>query len=632
MVKIIAAFRRSWFLALVAAAAVLAGSLPVSSDTLPEPVVRTFDGETYLVEPNQRLLDLPHPSVAVAIGGGGARALVNIGVLKALEEEAIPVDLLVGTSMGAIIAVLYGSGMPLAEIERLVIEADLPGMFSVAFPFHRSVLNTVELNHFVEQAIPVASLEEFPVRTALLSFDLTDGQKYLHTAGPVSTAMQGPYAIPLFFRGQKLGRHFLVDAGIQELTPSKAARALGADLVIGVTSFDQLPYSTYDSPIRSWVRLINLIKEHESLAALDRTADVVIVHEVGDYSFMDFDLAKHFIELGYRRAKESIPAIKAALQEKGIAPRPPAVRRATGVGRLLSDLDHDRLELDHTNVTPVFHFGKDYSTFKQSLFREDLRTPQYGVALNSGKLKAQVVAQGAGESVEAQVRMVKVTPATDLVTRIRRDAGGQVDAEAGLSAYWGRLWGELGLADRSSTDRYLHLKTAWRAKQKTPGAGLTGGFEADFLAPLQAERQVRAERQAEHVVSGMLRLPFRPRQAVELRAVAARAEVLPIPRIYRGAAEAEAPQLQASLEFTWQHPFAHSLELAQILRLSEVDFGLFCDVQSLEQTGERAQALGAKIRADLSLLGLRPAVLGLNAAYDLKRRETVSRLEVDVSF
>ena len=77
-------------------------------------------GEIFFIQNSPHVEKAEKPRVAVALGGGEARALVNVGILKALDEEGIPVDLVVGSSMGAIVAVLYGSGMPLAAIEELL--------------------------------------------------------------------------------------------------------------------------------------------------------------------------------------------------------------------------------------------------------------------------------------------------------------------------------------------------------------------------------------------------------------------------------------------------------------------------------------------------------------------------------
>ena len=161
-------------------------------------VEEAVSGELIFIQNAPHLENRQKPLLAVALGGGGARALVNVGILKALEEEKIPVDLVVGSSMGAIVAVLYGSGMPIATIEELVTTDLLPSLFDLNFPFVYSVIDTRRVNFFLEKISPQPRMEEFPLQTALLSYDLTHGVKYIHTSGRISREIQGSYSIPLF--------------------------------------------------------------------------------------------------------------------------------------------------------------------------------------------------------------------------------------------------------------------------------------------------------------------------------------------------------------------------------------------------------------------------------------------------
>ncbi|HBG17415.1 MAG TPA: patatin, partial [Firmicutes bacterium] len=80
------------------------------------------------------------------------------------------------------------------------------------------------------------------ILTALLSYDLANGVKYVHTRGRISSEVQGSYSIPLFFPIVSYNGLFLMDPGILELTPTQTAKILGADLVISTTAFDELPY------------------------------------------------------------------------------------------------------------------------------------------------------------------------------------------------------------------------------------------------------------------------------------------------------------------------------------------------------------------------------------------------------
>lgn len=581
------------------------------------------DGGGYHIEDPSRFDRLPHPRVAVALGGGGARALVNVGVLKALEEERVPVDFVVGSSMGAIVAVMYGGGLSPAQIEDLVTTVDLPQLFGVNFPFNRSLLSVGELNAFLEATAPVKRLEDFPVPAALLSFDLVHGTKYLHTTGPIAEAVQGPYAIPLFFPGRRLGEYFLVDGGIHELTPARAARALGADFVIGTTAFDELPYQTYDSPVRTWVRLINLIKEDYSWDAIRDSADVTIVHQVGDYSFMDFQLARDFVAMGYRETKRLMPELKAALAARGIALREPPARPPFDAAPWRRDLAGDRVVLQETVVKPQFFLGRDQSLFRQALFRDPSEQTWLGVAVKRGGGRLRLLVRD-DEELQAEVKG-RAGTALDWRLLAGRDRHGREPWEAGLRLYAGDQTWEAGLQgsgglEAKAAPLFVHLKHTYTAEWS--GGNARG--ESDLLMPASGEAG-----RGGAVTAHQFSLPLGDRFSVDPRLVWSAGPAADPPSIYRGTAGKAQPSVQAGADLVYHQRFPYSLELLQMVQVTEVQYRLFLDGRRAKADGVAA---GAGAGAELRLLGLKPSHLGGYLAYDLGEKEPVARLEVNLSF
>ena len=109
-----------------------------------------YDGEYYLVENYQEFkekVDIEgRPTVALALSGGGARAIANLGVIKALVEHDIPIDMMTGTSMGSIIASLYGSGLSLEQIEEIVTDTPFANLFNFG---GGALLNSKKVNIFI---------------------------------------------------------------------------------------------------------------------------------------------------------------------------------------------------------------------------------------------------------------------------------------------------------------------------------------------------------------------------------------------------------------------------------------------------------------------------------------------------
>lgn len=598
-------------------------------------------GEVFFIQNSNRDEIKEKPVVAVALGGGGARALVNVGILKALEEEGIPVDLVVGSSMGAIVAVMYGSGMPLATIEELVTSDILPSMFDLNFPFLYSLIDTRRVNYFIERILPHRRLEDFPIQTALLSYDLTNGVKYIHTSGNVSKEIQGSYSIPLFFPVAEYDGLYLIDPGVLELTPAQAAKVLGADVIISTTAFDDLPYSTYEFPIRAVTRFINIFKDRNSKAIIDRYSDVTIECEVGAYSYMDYHLAANFIALGYREAQKQIPAIKRILAEKNI----PLNYRAENAGtskkdpeaqinlaQVFSDIKYERLTYDFPRLKPLLYIGREHSIFKQELFREELMALQYGFLWQRGRFELRGLVRGKLFNYsEFKLRLIGFTPNVDLIGKLHyehngTDAlwGGGVDLNYNRPQYTLAV----GWADLAGTS-YLH--NAGTAGLNWDRHEFKG--EIDLYTPFFRNGLSLAD--AKYVASQTLKVffwddfTFHPKVIVSNTV---KSDWFSHPLLYRGIEpeEAETQNLvQASLELAYHYRFPYSLELLQCIQLKELTWFSFTD---FHQRLETCYSVGAGMTCELNLLGIKPSSFGGYVAYDLNRSSWKGTINLDLSF
>ncbi|NLW55742.1 MAG: hypothetical protein GX050_03830 [Firmicutes bacterium] len=602
-------------------------------------------GELFFVQNAPHFNNKQKPTVAVALGGGGARALVNVGILKALEEEKIPVDLVVGSSMGAIVAVLYGSGMPIASIEELVTTNLLPSLFDLNFPFIYSVIDTRRVNFFMEKFSPYQRMEEFPIPTALLSYDLTNGVKYIHTSGRISREIQGSYSIPLFFPVVNYDGLYLMDPGILELTPAQAAKVLGADVIISTTAFDALPYNTYDLPIRAWTRFINLQKERNSQEIIDQYSDLTINCEVGDYSFMDYHLAAEFIALGYCEAKKLIPELKRVLAAKNIPLKDDELQTQSEMAshnyeqsrsKLVTDLKYERLRYDFTRIKPIVYYGKEHSFFKQKLLKAESSTLQYGLLWQRGPANLELLTRGKSfDYLEAKFKVIGLTPSVDLIGKAfyeKERTGEQTGYGLDLKYHRPHYALSLGWADLKST-QYLHgggiFELNW-GKTKIKG-------ETDLYTPLSGHTGITGTK---YVYSQVMSrgvgeyFTLQPRMVVSNTA---EQEVFAPPSIYRGFAPTLADQelfLQSSLQLDYHHRFAYSLELFQCIQLKEISFFSFTDLcyHLREKGDETTYAAGIGTACDLNLLGIKPFIFGGYVAYDFGKASWRGALSLDLSF
>jgi len=187
-----------------------------------------------MAHPSQR------PKVGLALSGGGARALAHIGVLKVLEREGIPVDLLAGTSMGGIIAAGYAAGL---AAETMAEEACRMGhLRKMVKLLDRSLLNGVGLfggqkvQQYLASHLGDITFDELPIPLALVAVDLEGGQEVILRSGSVVEALRATISVPGVFTPFRLDGHLLVDGGVLNNLPADVVRRMGADVVIGVDS------------------------------------------------------------------------------------------------------------------------------------------------------------------------------------------------------------------------------------------------------------------------------------------------------------------------------------------------------------------------------------------------------------
>lgn len=178
------------------------------------------------------------PTIGLALGGGGARGLAHIGVLKALERAGIPVHVLAGTSMGGLIAALYAAGRPAAEIEaetlRLGKLNQLLNLVDLGLP-RRAFLSGDKLYAFLQEKLgPQLTFAQLRRPLALTAVDLISGKEIILREGSVAEAVRATISLPGMLEPVERSGQLLVDGGVLNNVPADQARALGAEIVIAV--------------------------------------------------------------------------------------------------------------------------------------------------------------------------------------------------------------------------------------------------------------------------------------------------------------------------------------------------------------------------------------------------------------
>jgi NTE family protein len=298
--------------------------------------------------------------VGVALGGGAARGLAHLGVLRAFEREEIPIDVLVGTSMGAIVGAAYAVDRDIVALETQVREimgseefrknrlnflretkqerggllfsvANLlrKGIFYGVSTIRPSFLSAEELADSLEAVVPEARIEDLSMRFGAVTLDIETAEEVVLCSGDLRAAVKASSAIPGILPPVRINGRMLVDGGWVDKIPVLPAFHLGADVVIAVDITAGLQDGgSYNRGVDIMGRA-NQIKEERLVAYMRRLADVVIEPDIKRVHWADFGAFHRCIEAGDAAARAAIPRIRQLLRHERIwsVLRPGAGRR-----------------------------------------------------------------------------------------------------------------------------------------------------------------------------------------------------------------------------------------------------------------------------------------------------------------
>ena len=251
--------------------------------------------------------------VGIALGGGFARGIAHLGVLRVLEQEHIPVDYIAGTSAGAMLAIAYASGHPIHEIVAQARATRFKDFGNWRLSW-MGLASNQKLEHYPRKYLGVSTFEELRIPLAIAATNLGTGEPVYFTSGPLGPALRASCAYPGMFVPVELEGRVLVDGFLAAPVPVEALRKMGADVVIAVfleAANNRKPESIVDVIGLSFA----ILQRHADLE-WRRAADVIIEPSVKDFLWDDFEKASELIAAGEAAARAALPKIRAALAPK----------------------------------------------------------------------------------------------------------------------------------------------------------------------------------------------------------------------------------------------------------------------------------------------------------------------------
>jgi NTE family protein len=256
------------------------------------------------------------PRVGIALAGGFARGIAHIGVLRVLREAGIPVDVVSGTSVGALIAVAYCSGTPLESMERIAYGTKFTD-FGRWTPSWLGLATNNRLEQFLSRISTAKRFEELQKPLAIATTDINLGLPVYYHGGLIAPALRASCAYPGLFVPVKHEGRTLVDGFLTALVPIEGVLLLGAELIIAV----YLEAGAVDEP-RTFTdvlsRSFTIIQKHADLE-WRKQADVIIEPDVTPFVWDDFTKTGDLVRAGEQAALKALPALRAALESKTVS-------------------------------------------------------------------------------------------------------------------------------------------------------------------------------------------------------------------------------------------------------------------------------------------------------------------------
>lgn len=253
------------------------------------------------------------PRLALVLGGGAVRGFAHIGVIKVLEAQGITPDMVVGTSAGSVVGALYAAGYSGFELQKIALKLEEDNVGDWTIP-DRGFIKGEALQSFVNKSVQNKPIEKLRKPFAAVATDLQSGEMTVFARGNTGQAVRASSSIPGVFQPVSINGRDYVDGGLTSPVPVRAARNMGADVVIAVDISGKPKYRKVDSMLDMLLQTFGIMGQSISSREL-LESDVVIRPNTGGMGSAEFEKKHEAILEGERAAQAALPLIRQKLRE-----------------------------------------------------------------------------------------------------------------------------------------------------------------------------------------------------------------------------------------------------------------------------------------------------------------------------
>jgi len=268
------------------------------------------------------------PAIGVALGGGFARGIAHIGVLKVLEQEGIPVRVVTGTSVGALIGASYCSGRSISELEEIAHNSRFTSFARWTLSRYGFASND-RMTSFLTRTLKVKTFEELRIPLGVAATDFNTGEGVVFHSGQIIDPVRASCAYPGMFLPVNIRGRYLVDGMLSHPVPTRPLREMGAERVLAVHLKGLWVDGGAPRHLFAVIGQSFAIAQDAMSSLWRQAADVVVEPEVGGFAYDDFKRAGELIHVGEVAMRKALPEVREWLESPVQKTSPAAERRRT---------------------------------------------------------------------------------------------------------------------------------------------------------------------------------------------------------------------------------------------------------------------------------------------------------------
>ncbi len=246
---------------------------------------------------------------ALVLSGGSARGLAHLGAIEVLIREDIKFDLVVGTSIGALIGAVYCLQRPVDEVKQMALKTTVADILDVAIS-RMGLSAGNRLENVIRKTVDNKTFNDLKIPLAVTAVDVETGQEAYFTSGDLIKVIKASCSLPGIYRPVELDSRLLIDGGVRHHFPIDIAKKLGAEFIVGVDVGFCVKKGRITSMLGVIMQSVQIMGEEISLYQSGK-ADILIRPELGcDIDQLAFNKAAFIIQKGKEAAEEALPLLK----------------------------------------------------------------------------------------------------------------------------------------------------------------------------------------------------------------------------------------------------------------------------------------------------------------------------------